>query len=513
MPQDNSANNKRIAKNTILLYCRTLLLLAITLYTSRIVLAILGVEDYGIYNVVGGLIAMFAMISGALSASISRFITYELGHGDNSKLHNIFCTSVNIQIGIGILILILGETVGLWFLNTQMAIPNDRIIAANWVLHCSLLVFIVNLISVPYNAAIIAHERMSAFAYITILEAVLKLLSVYILIIYNHDKLILYAILHVVVAVFIRAIYGIYCKKVFMECNYSFIYDKELLKEMTGFAGWSFLTNGNYLLNTQGVNLLMNIYFGVVVNAARGIATQVDTAVIQFVNNFTMAVNPQITKSYAMGEMEPMFKLICRGAKFSYFMMLFFAIPFLFETETILDIWLDEVPDYSAIFLRLSIIASMMNLLGNTQWTACQATGNIKRYTLIVTLIGMFVFPLTWIAYSYGMPVESSYYIFIGIYIVLDFVRLFLMRSMLNFPIIMFIKEVFLIITIVTMAVLIFPWIEITILPQNVFRLPITIIVSSISIIVSVYLFGLTSLEKIKIKQEVKKFIVSKMMK
>lgn len=500
-----STNNKRIAKNTIFLYFRTLLLMAITLYTSRVVLTTLGVDDYGIYNVVGGFIAMFSMISGALSSSISRFIAYELGHGDNSKLHSIFCTSVNIQIGIGVLILILGETVGLWFLNTQMNIPADRMVAANWVLHCSLLVFIVNLISVPYNAAIIAHERMSAFAYITILEAVLKLLIVYILIIFNYDKLILYAILHVVVAVFIRLIYGIYCKIAFTECNYSIIYDKGLLKEMTGFASWSFLTNGCYLLNTQGVNILMNVYFGVVVNAARGIATQVDTAVMQFVNNFTMAVNPQITKSYAVGEMESMFKLICRGAKFSYFLMLFFAIPFLFEAETILDIWLDEVPEYSAVFLRLSIIASMMNLLGNTQWIACQATGKIKWYTLIITPIGILVFPLTWIAYSYGMPVESSYYFFICIYLLLDFIRLFLMKSMLNFPVVMFIKEVFLIITIVTMTVLIFPWIEITILPQNVCRLPITVLISSISIIVSIYLFGLTSIEKTMIIQEVKK--------
>ena len=497
-------NNKRIAKNTLLLYCRTFFIMAITLYTSRVVLETLGVGNYGIYNVVGGFVAMFTVISGALSTSISRFITFELGNGNKEKLRRIFSTSVNIQILIGLVILILGESVGLWFMNTQMNIPTERIVAANWVLQCSLFSFIINLISVPYNAAIIAHEKMKAFAYVSILEALLKLIIVYLLIISNSDKLILYAILHVAVALTIRLIYGIYCNKNFTECHYQITYDKTLIKEMTGFAGWNFLTNGAYIFNTQGVNILINLFFGVTINAARGIATQIDGAIMQFVSSFTTAINPQIIKSYATGEKESMFKLICRGAKFSYFMLLFFAIPFICEADIILALWLKEVPPHTNTFVRLSIIASMVNILSNTQYTACQATGNIKQYTIVITSVGCLVFPLTWLFFKWGYPVESTYYIFIIIYLILDILRLFFMRSLLNFPIIKFFKEVFWDITKVTIAGVILPIIGIIFIPQIWWRLILTLIISTISISISIYLLGLSKSEKNTITQSIK---------
>lgn len=257
---DTSTNNKRIAKNTLLLYIRTLFIMLITLYTSRVILNTLGVSDYGIYNVVGGVVAMFSVISSSLSSSISRFITYELGHGDFERLKRIFTTSVNIQIGISFVILVLAETFGLWFLNTKMNIPANRMTAANWVLQCSLISFIINLISLPYNACIIAHEKMSAFAYISILEAILKLTVVYMLLISPYDKLSTYAVLLVIVALLIRLAYGQYCKRHFEESRYKFVYDKPLIKEMTGFAGWSFFGNGAYMLNTQGVDMLINIF-------------------------------------------------------------------------------------------------------------------------------------------------------------------------------------------------------------------------------------------------------------
>lgn len=507
---ETASNNKRIAKNTLLLYFRTFLLMVITLYTSRVILATLGVDDYGIYNVVGGFVSMFAVISGALSSSISRFITFELGHGDKVKLSKIFSTSVNIQIGIGLLILILGETVGIWFLNTQMNIPVERMGAANWVLQCSLISFIISLISVPYNAAIIAHEKMKAFAYVSILEAVLKLAIVYLLVVSDVDKLILYAILHVVVALFIRLIYGLYCNRNFTECHYHFVYDKSLLKEMTGFAGWSFLTNGAYILNTQGINVLINLFFGVAINAARGIATQVDAAIMQFVNNFTTAINPQIIKSYAAGDKESMFKLICRGAKFSYFLLLLFAIPFVCEADIILSLWLEDVPAHTSTFLRLSVLASMMNILGNTQWTACQATGKIRNYTLIITPLGCLVFPITWLLYKIGLPVESTYYVFIVIYLLLDTVRLFLMKSLIHFPVMMFIREVFGVIFVVSLAAIVLPTIELYILPQVWWRLPITVLVSTLSVALSVYVLGLTDGEKHTIIDSIKKKIYRK---
>ena len=501
---NTQVNNKRIAKNTVLLYARTVFVMFISLYTSRVILEVLGVEDYGIYQVVGGFVAMFSVISGALSSSISRFITFELGTGNDKKLNQIFCTSINIQFFIGVIIFILGETLGLWFLNTQMNIPIERMTAANWVFQCSLLTFIINLISVPYNAAIIAHEKMKIFAYISIFECLAKLLIVYSLLILGHDKLIMYAILCIVVALIVRIVYGVYCNRNFKECCYHFVYNKSLLKEMTGFASWNFLTNGAYILNTQGVNLLINIFFGVTVNAARGIATQVDAAIMQFTNNFTTAINPQIIKSYATGEKEAMFKLICRGAKFSYFLMMFFVIPFLCEADTILQLWLGDVPPHTSTFLRLTILASMANVLGSTQYTACQATGNIKRYTIIITSVGCLVFPITWILYKMGLPAESTYYVFIIIYILLDFIRLSLMRSLLQFPVKMFMNEVFRTITIVTLMAIILPISAMYIIPATLWRLPITLIISSVSIAISIYLIGLTKAEKNLIVKSIK---------
>ena len=505
-----SANNKRIAKNTLLLYFRTFLLMAISLFTSREILSALGVDDYGIYNVVGGFVAMFAVISGALSSSISRFITFELGHGDKEKLNKIFSTSVNIQILIGLLILILGETLGVWFLNAQMNIPLERVNAANWVLHCSLISFVIGLISMPYNAIIIAHERMKAFAYVSILEAVMKLLIVYIVLVSDFDKLIIYAILSVAVALINRFVYAIYCKRNFAECQYNFVYDKSLMKEMAGFASWNFLTNGAYILNTQGINILINLFFGVTMNAARGIATQVDAAIMQFVNNFTVALNPQIIKSYASGDKESMFKLICRGSKFSYLLLLFFAIPFVCEAEIILSLWLESVPDYTVTFFRLTVLISMVNILGNAQYTACQATGKIKNYTIVITSIGCLVFPVTWILYKCGMPVETAYYVFIIIYSILDVSRLFFMRSLLQFPIRMYVREVFVVITLVTVTATILPMIEIYLLPQVWWRLIVTFVVSSISVAVSIYMIGLTESERGLIVRSIKSKLIYK---
>lgn len=362
----NNDNNKRIAKNTMLLYVRMLFTMAVTLYTSRILLNELGVEDFGIYNVVGGIVTMFSLLSGSLSASISRFITFELGQENVAKLKTIFSTSVNIQIILSLIIIFIAEIIGVWFLNAKMNIPAERMEAANWVLQCSILTFAVNLISVPYNASIIAHEKMSAFAYISILEVTLKLLVCYCLYISLFDKLISYAVLLLTISIIIRFVYGVYCKRHFDECRYHLILDKELFKRMANFAGWNFFGNGAYLLNTQGINILMNLFFGTTVNAARGIATQVESAVQAFVGNFTTALNPQITKNYAKGNKEYLFELICRGAKYSYFLMFFFVVPIVVETPYILKLWLKIVPDYAVVFTRLTLASSLLLVLGNT---------------------------------------------------------------------------------------------------------------------------------------------------
>lgn len=490
------SSNKRIAKNTILLYFRTLFIMVITLYTSRVILNQLGVEDYGIYNVVGGVVAMFSVISAALSSAVSRFITFELGRGDTSRLQMIFSTSVNIQVVISLIVLILGEIIGVWFLNYKMSIPSERLIAANWVLQCSLITFCVNLISVPYNACIIAHERMSAFAYISILEAVLKLAICYLLIISSWDKLIFYSILMVVVSVIIRFAYSIYCNIHFEESHYKWRHDKAILREMASFAGWNFFTNIVYVFNTQGVSLLVNIFFGVTLNATRGIASQVESAVMQFVNNFTTAINPQITKCYAANEKERMFTLICRGAKFSYLLLLIFALPLMIETEYILTLWLNIVPELTVVFVRLTLISVMVNVLGNSCYTACMATGNIKRYVIWVTFAGLFVFPLTWIAYAYDLPAESTYVIYILVYVGVDITRLYIMRGLLHFPIMKFVKDVLRPIALVTVVGAIFPILVAMQMQSSFLRFIASCLISFISLGLATYYIGLTKHER-----------------
>lgn len=503
MSNQTSDNNKRIAKNTLLLYVRMLFTMAVSLFTSRVILNTLGVEDYGINNVVGGIVTMFSVLSGSLSSSISRFITFELGKGNIERLKTIFSTGVNIQLGMSVLIIIIAEAVGIWFLNTKMNIPTDRMVAANWVFQCAILTFVLNLLSVPYNAAIIAHEKMSAFAYISVVEVSLKLIIVYMLMISPFDRLETYAVLLLLVGAVIRFIYGYYCKRHFEECTYHFVFDKPVLKEMTGFAGWNVLGNGAYMLNTQGVNILMNLYFGVAVNAARGIATQVDAALKQFVNNFTTAVNPQITKSYAQGNLDYMHKLVCRSAKFSAFLMLFFAIPILLETQSILTIWLKTVPEYAAIFLQLIIISSFVDtVLANSLVTSMFATGKIKRYQIIVTTIGCLVFPFSWIAFQLGFQPEIAYVLYFIIYTVLLGVRLYLLKDMVKLPVMMYVREVLYRVLPVMIICFIIPMMIRYSMQEGWMRLILLCLVSTIVTAVVEYSIGLTKNER--------KFIVGK---
>lgn len=505
MSSQTTDNNKRIAKNTLLLYVRMLFTMAVSLFTSRVILNTLGVEDYGINNVVGGIVTMFSVLSGSLSSSISRFITFELGKGNIERLKTIFSTGVNIQLGMSVLIIIIAEAVGIWFLNAKMNIPADRMVAANWVFQCAILTFVLNLLSVPYNAAIIAHEKMSAFAYISVVEVTLKLIIVYMLTISPFDRLKTYAVLLLWVGAVIRFIYGYYCKRHFEECTYHFVFDKPVLKEMTGFAGWNFLGNGAYMLNTQGVNILMNLYFGVAVNAARGIATQVDAALKQFVNNFTTAVNPQITKSYAQGDLDYMHKLVCRSAKFSAFLMMFFAVPIILETNTILTIWLKTVPDYAVIFLQWIIISSFMDtVLASSLVTSMFATGKIKRYQIIVTTVGCLVFPLSWIAFKLGFEPQVGYILYFFIYTILLFVRLYLLKDMVKLPVMMYIREVLYKLAPVIVVGFAIPGILILTMDASWLRLILVCLLSVLVTAASEYFIGLSNKEKDFVAEKIK---------
>jgi len=437
-----SHNPSKIAKGTVFLYGRTLFTLFISLYTSRLILEALGVDGYGIYNVVGGLVSMFSIFSASISSAISRYITFGIGKNSLNLLKKIFSTSVCIQIIMASIIFIIIEIAGVYFLNNKLNIPASRLYAANCVLQFSILTFIVGLISVPYNACIIAHEKMGFFAVISMIEAIIRLGFVIFVYFSSWDKLILYSCLLFALSLIVRIAYGVYCKKKFEECIYKFHFDKKLFMEMFKFAGWGFFGNTVYILNTQGVNMAINIFFSVTLNAARGIVSQVENAVLRFINDFTTAISPQITKSYAAGDIEYMEKLVCFGAKYSYFLLILFIIPIEFETKTLLTLWLKIVPAGSVLFLRLSLICAAIMLLGNTSLTAIMATGNIRNYQIIVSIVGCTVFPLTWVAYRIGCQAYITYVIYGIIYFAIIFIRLYYMQTLIGIKPINFIIKV-----------------------------------------------------------------------
>lgn len=315
----NRENNKRIAKNTLLLYIRMLFIMVVSLYTSRIVLATLGISDYGIYNVVGGIVIMLSFLNGAMSSATQRYLTFELGKGNFSRFQSVFSTTIQIHVLLSLCIILLAETIGLWFLLNKMQIPVNRLTASIWVYQCSIITAVISIMSVPYNAAVIAHERMSAFAYISVLEVALKLIIVILLPMINCDRLITYSLLIMLVQLLIRLCYSIYCNRHIKEAKYKHRYERNLMKEIFSFAGWSFVGHFASVMHTQGVNVLLNMFFGPIVNAARGIAVQVQMAVFQFCGNFQTALNPQITKTYAQGDLESMNRLIYRSTRFSFF--------------------------------------------------------------------------------------------------------------------------------------------------------------------------------------------------
>ncbi len=457
MMRDIAENNKIIAKNTLLLYVRMLFMMAVSLYTSRVVLHTLGVENYGIYNVVGGVVAMFSMISGSLSTAISRFITFELGLGDKNRLMRIFSSSVTIQIGLGFIIFILAELVGVWFLNTKMNISDDRMYAANWVFQLSILTFIINLVSVPYNAVIIAYEKMSAFAYISILEAVAKLAIVYLLIISPIDKLIFYAVLMTSVALLIRFIYGCYCRQHFEECTYHFIFDKELLKKMFAFAGWNFIGSSAGVLRDHGLNLLLNLFFNPIVNAARGISVQVNNAISGFCFNFLTAVNPQIIKSYSENDLNRSYYLAMKASRFSYLLLSMLSVPIISETEFVLNLWLNTVPNHCVNFVRLTLILAAVESLSLPLITLQQATGRMKWYQITVGILHLMNFPFSYLFLKIGMAPEIIYFIAIGLAIISMYARLFIQQRQLNISMIHYHVEVLLrvVLTAIVMALII----------------------------------------------------------
>lgn len=498
------SNSKRIAINTLMLYVRMFFILLISLYTSRVILKALGVEDYGIYNAVGGFVGMFAVISNSLSAAISRFITFELGKDNQRRINKIFSIAILMQLFISAILIFVSMTFGLWFLNTQMTIPADRFYAANWVFVISVLTFVINLISVPYNACIIAHEHMKAFAYVGIIEAVGKLIIAYIITESSIDNLILYAVLMCIFAVFIRFIYSWYCKRHFEECTFKFIFDKNIIREIFGFAGWNFIGSASGVLKDQGVNVLLNIFCGPTVNAARGIAIQISTAVTQFSQNFIVALNPQITKSYASNNHLYMMTLIEKGSKISYFMLFFLSLPILINTPYILKLWLGSYPIHTVAFVRLIICLIMHDSISSTLITAMLATGNIRNYQILVGGILMMNLPISYIALHLGYPPETVIIVAIGISILCFATRIYMLRSMINLSARRFILNVYIRIILVSSISFIIPYLLYINYNASFKSFVINCIVCVASSSVCIYLLGCNKSERIFIISKVK---------
>lgn len=429
---DNTTNNRTIAKNTVILYIRMISVMLISLYTSRVVLATLGVEDFGIYSVVGGIVAVMAFLNSALSAASQRFISYELGRGDEENLNNIFSSSISVHVLLSIICVIIFESVGIWFLNTHMNIDASRMMAANWVFQCSIVTFVINVISVPYNALIIAHEKMGVYAYISIVEVVLKLIIVLFLTVVDYDKLIIYAIFQLIVAFLIRCCYTIYCRRNFVESRLKLVLDKDLIKKLFSFSGWSVVGNVGFTLKDPLLNIILNLFFGPAINAAKGIATQVNAVVNSFATNFGMAMNPQIVKRYAAGDIKGSMDLVYYGSRLSFYLIMLISIPIIVNVDCILNLWLKDVPEYTNIFLVITILATLIYSLSGTSSVAVQATGKIRGFSIGVCIIPILDLPIAYILLYLGYPpyialIPSIFTNFIALLF-----RFYILKSLVN---------------------------------------------------------------------------------
>lgn len=435
-------NNKRIAKNTMILYIRMLVVMAVSLFTSRITLNALGANDFGIYSVVGGIVALFSIISGSLSSSISRFVTFELGRGDMLRLRKVFANSLLIQILIILSIIVSLLPVAIWFVGAKMNISPDMLDKAYWVLAFSVVTFCVNLLSTPYHAVIISHERMTVFATITIIDVMMKLCISYSIMLFDNNRLVLYAALLLISTLIVQAFYMIYCIRHFEECKTAIGYDKEIIKEIGGFASWNFIGSASSILRNQGNNILLNIFYGTIVNAGYAISMQVNNAVTQLSNNFMTSVNPQITKYYAQKELESCIVLMFRSSRVSFFLTWLLGSIVLLNTGYILQIWLSNVPEDTVIFVRLILIMSLIESISIPLITGMLATGVIRNYQIVVGGFQMLNLPISYLVLKYGAPASSPLYIAICISIICLFARIIMLQRLIPFNIGNFITKV-----------------------------------------------------------------------
>ena len=501
-PTDNHKNSKRIAKNTLVLYIRMIFVLGVALYTSRVLLDVLGVEDYGVYNVVGGIVTMLGFFNGAMVSSTQRFFSFAIGQNDIHQLNLNYSTILVIQGCLALFILLSAETIGLWFVKNYLVIPPERMQAALWVFHFAVLTFVVSMLQVPFTAMIITHEQMNMFAYISIADVLLKLIVVIILPWITYDRLIIYAALLFVVALFSFLAYVLCTRIKFKHVRYIREKNKALFKTLVSYMGWNLWGNAAGVIMNQGVNILINLFFGPAVNTARAIAYQVQSAVNQMVSNFQLAMNPQIVKSYASGDLDYMHKLVIRGAKLSFFLVFALALPIAMEAEFFLSIWLKQVPSYAVSFTILVMALACIDSLSGSLMTAAQASGRIEIYQSVVGGLLILNLPISYIALKLGTSPLATMYVAIGVSIIALYARLRIITPLVSLPIGVFMRDTIYPSLLVVTCSFFLAWTTKHYLPIESNAKPILIaIISFLFAVFSMIVFGLTNVERDFIKK------------
>jgi O-antigen/teichoic acid export membrane protein len=498
------SNTTRIAKNTLMLYFRQILIMLVSLYTVRVVLETLGAEDYGIYNVVAGVVTMFGFLGASMSMATQRYLSFEIGRNDAKQLKNIFSLSFEIYVLIALVVLLLAETLGLWFFSAKLTIPLDRKTAALWVYHFSMLSFGVSLLTNPYMAAVIAHEDMRIYAYVSIIEAALKLGIVFLLQAILLDKLQLYGILTFAVTFINTAVYRMICKKKYPECILRYYWNTGLFKEIASYTGWNLFISIAGTLKDQGNTILLNQFFNSVVVSARSIAVSVMDKASSFSNNFGISLYPQIIKNYAVGQKEDMFRLVFQGVKGTYILMYIVSLPLALEMPLVLSLWLKNVPEYTILFTRLTLIEILIASVNYPIVAIVRATGKTKLHALVVGIAIFINFPVSFMFLSGGMPPYSIMIVSICLTSVIFFARLLVVRHLASFPVRRFVVKVMFPLLLVSILSAIIPGTIVFVFRQNFLRLCAVTVVSIISVCGFMYLIGLNKTERQVVKNNIK---------
>lgn len=505
-----SENNKRIAKNTILLYVRTFVIQLIALYTSRKILEILGIEDFGIYNVVGSVVGMLAFLNGSMTVATARFLTIELGKKNFQAYNRVFSMAVIIHFVIALIILLAAETIGLWFVNSQLNIPAERMFATNCVYQTSILIVLINIIQTPYTASLTAHEHFNVYAYVNIGEAVLKLVVVFLLMLASWDKLVVYGILLMAVQLSSATIYRSYAIKHFQGCRFCWQWNRNIFRAMFGFTSWNMLGTLAWLFKDQGSNMLMNIFGNPMINAARGISCQVSGATKNLVSGFGTAVSPQLTKNYAADNQEGLHKLLMTSSKISYILLFIITLPILLELPYILDLWLVDVPEHAVLFTRIIMIEALCDPLGNPMITSLMATGNIRNYQIVVGGFMLLNLPISYVFLRMGLPIFVPLAVSLCISVFSLILRLYFCKMQIALSAMAYWNKVVCPIIFLTILSALCPIVVLNEMDEGFFRLIVTILTCFVSVTVCAYAIGLSNSERSIVNNLVKEQIQKK---